>query len=110
MCWPEEYRQTKIGVDDFFAQGHTLEELLAMVPPMGPLPLSPAHRRNGTTPGQPPGTSAARPPALRTIHISTDVEGMVDSATEALLHLPQAPAPLPTGAGLVCHCPAWDPA
>jgi putative DNA primase/helicase len=44
--WPEEYRHTKIGVDDFLAQGHTLEELLALVPPMGPLPLSPA-QRNG---------------------------------------------------------------
>ena len=54
VCWPEAYRQSKIGVDDFFAQGHTLEELLAMVPPMGPLPLSPVHRRNGQTPGVPP--------------------------------------------------------
>jgi putative DNA primase/helicase len=52
--WPKEYRQAKIGVDDFFAQGHTLEELLAMVPPLGPLPLSPAHRRNGHSPGLPP--------------------------------------------------------
>jgi putative DNA primase/helicase len=44
--WPEAYRDRKVGVDDFFAQGHTLEELLAMVPPLGPLPLSPA-QHNG---------------------------------------------------------------
>ena len=79
--WPEEYRQTKTGVDDFFAQGHTLEELLAMVPPMGQLPASPARRRNGQTPG----------PTRPTIQVTTDVEGVVDSATEALLHLPEAP-------------------
>jgi predicted P-loop ATPase len=36
--WPEHYRQAKMGADDFFAQGHTLEDLVAMVPPMGPLP------------------------------------------------------------------------
>jgi len=45
--WPEEYRQAKIGVDDFLAQGHTLEEVLAMVPSMGPLPTVAAAQRNG---------------------------------------------------------------
>jgi putative DNA primase/helicase len=53
--WPEEYRQQKWGVDDFFARGHTLDELRAMVPPLGPLPQSLARRRNGTatdTPSQ----------------------------------------------------------
>ena len=89
--WPEAYRQTTIGVDDFFAHGHTLEELLAMIPPMGPLPLSPAHRRNGHRPEPPLGTDAAPPPVLPTILITTDVGEMVDEATEALLHLPQAP-------------------
>jgi putative DNA primase/helicase len=45
--WPEAYRQTKIGVDDFLAQeGHTLADVLALVPRVGPLPLSPA-QRNG---------------------------------------------------------------
>src|SRR5262249_40444817 len=45
--WPEEYRQTKIGIDDFLAQGHTVADVLAMVPKVGPLPpVSPA-RRNG---------------------------------------------------------------
>jgi putative DNA primase/helicase len=48
--WPEEYRQRKTGVDDFFAKGGTLEELLAMVPPMGPLPPRFFRQRNGTTP------------------------------------------------------------
>jgi putative DNA primase/helicase len=48
--WPEEYRQSKVGVDDFFAQGHTLAEVLAMVPPIGPLPTTYQGRRNGTAP------------------------------------------------------------
>src|SRR5262249_27324263 len=43
--WPEEYRQTKIGVDDYLAQGHDLKDVLAMVPPMGPLPTM--AQRNG---------------------------------------------------------------
>jgi hypothetical protein len=48
--WPEEFHQSKVGVDDFFAQGHTLEEVIAMVPPIGPL-LTPHHlRHNGTAP------------------------------------------------------------
>ena len=89
--WPEDYRQQKWGVDDFFAQGHTLEELRAMLPPLGPLPQSPARRRNGDRPGPPPGTSASPTPALPTILITPDVGPMVDEATEALLHLPQAP-------------------
>ena len=44
--WPEAYRDRKVGVDDFLAGGGTLEELLTMLPPMGPLPQSPA-QRNG---------------------------------------------------------------
>ena len=48
--WPEAYRHAKMGVDDFFAQGHTLADVLALVPPMGPLALSPARRRNGHAP------------------------------------------------------------
>ena len=45
--WPEAYRQPKSGVDDFLAQGHTLDGACwRMVPPMGPLPLHPA-QRNG---------------------------------------------------------------
>jgi putative DNA primase/helicase len=39
--WPEEYRQSKIGVDDFLVQGHTIADLFAMVPPIGPLPSKP---------------------------------------------------------------------
>jgi len=39
--WPEEYRAKKWGVDDFLAQGHTIEDLLAMVPAQGPLPARP---------------------------------------------------------------------
>ena len=81
--WTEEYRHTKVGVDDFFAQGHTLEELLAMVPPGGPLPQTPPHRQRAAADG-------ATPP-LPIIHISTDVEDVVDKATLALLALPQAP-------------------
>jgi len=49
--WPEEFHQSKVGVDDFFAQGHTLEEVIAMVPPMGPLPPKPpTYHRNGPGP------------------------------------------------------------
>jgi putative DNA primase/helicase len=41
--WPEEYRQQKWGVDDYLAQGYTLQDLLAMVPPQGPLSHTPPH-------------------------------------------------------------------
>jgi putative DNA primase/helicase len=57
--WPEAYQQEKWGVDDFFARGHTLEELRAMIPPMGPLPQKPPAHTNGHTAG---GTGAAEPP------------------------------------------------
>ncbi len=39
--WPEEFQQKKWGVDDFLAAGHSLDELLAMIPPPGPLPATP---------------------------------------------------------------------
>jgi len=54
--WPEEYRTTKWGVDDFLAQGHTLEDLLKIVPPQGPLPPRPPRfASNGTArPGDEP--------------------------------------------------------
>jgi putative DNA primase/helicase len=51
--WPEEYRHTKIGVDDFFAQGHTLDDVLALVPPIGPLPTRFYTHPNGSTPERP---------------------------------------------------------
>jgi P4 family phage/plasmid primase-like protien len=38
--WPEVYQQKKWGVDDFLAEGKTLEDLLRMVPPVGPLPAT----------------------------------------------------------------------
>jgi P4 family phage/plasmid primase-like protien len=52
--WPEEFQQQKWGVDDFLARGHGLEELLAMIPPIGPLPARPHPRRNGDTPAATP--------------------------------------------------------
>ena len=65
--WPEAYRQTKIGVDDFFAQGHPLEELLAMLPPLGPLPAqAPCARPPETTPLDPAA-------AFGTVHPCTHV-------------------------------------
>ena len=39
--WPETMQQSKVGVDDYFAQGHTLDDLLALVPTPGPLPSTP---------------------------------------------------------------------
>jgi putative DNA primase/helicase len=42
--WPDAMQQTKVGVDDFFAQGHALDDLLALVPPAGPLPSTPPPR------------------------------------------------------------------
>jgi P4 family phage/plasmid primase-like protien len=45
--WPDAYQQEKWGVDDFLARGHTLEELRAMIPPMGPLPQVPPASHNG---------------------------------------------------------------
>jgi len=48
--WPEAYRERKWGVDDFFAAGHTLEELRAMLPADGPLPeRPPVASRGGVT-------------------------------------------------------------
>ena len=36
--WPEAYQQKKWGVDDFLADNKTLNDLLAMIPEVGPLP------------------------------------------------------------------------
>src|SRR6266566_2814203 len=36
--WPEDFQQKKWGVDDYLANGHSVDELLAMIPPIGPLP------------------------------------------------------------------------
>jgi len=80
--WPEEFHYAKVGVDDFFAQGHTFDELLAMVPPMGPLPATYHPQRNGSTPGE-----RRRP----VIQITTEMTDVVDQGQAALLELPQAP-------------------
>ena len=65
--WPEAMQQTKIGVDDFFAQGHTLDDLLTLIPPVGPLPTTPPQ----TTP---PNTAALDPAAhLGTVSPCTHV-------------------------------------
>jgi putative DNA primase/helicase len=45
--WPEEYRHAKTGIDDFLVQGHTLDDVLAMVPPMGYLPTVAPAQCNG---------------------------------------------------------------
>jgi hypothetical protein len=82
--WPEEYRTKKWGVDDFLAAGHTLEDLLTMVPPQGPLPPRPPRfPRNG----------ASRPmtDTRPTIQITPQVAEVVDAAITALQALPQAP-------------------
>lgn len=52
LTWHEDYQRTKWGVDDFLAQGHTLDELLAMIPKPGPLPARPPHGANGTGPDE----------------------------------------------------------
>ena len=65
--WPKALQQKKWGVDDFLAQGHTLDELKAMIPPMGPLPSTPPR----TTP---PDTAAVDPAAhLGTVSPCTHV-------------------------------------
>jgi hypothetical protein len=81
--WPEQYRAQKVGVDDFLAQGHTLDDVLTMVPPMGPLPPKPPRA----------ATAADGAPVvpLPTIEVDTDMAGVVDEAQKALLHLPKAP-------------------
>ena len=52
--WPEEYQQKKWGVDDFLADGKTLDDLLAFVPPTwgtpGQLPTTAPRQRNGLAP------------------------------------------------------------
>jgi len=61
--WPEEYRQEKIGIDDFLAQGHSMDEVLAMVPPMGPLPQTPPPvTRNGVYAPYAGATHGGEPP------------------------------------------------
>lgn len=57
--WPEEYRTKKWGVDDFLAQGHSLQDLLAMVPPQGPLPPRPPRFASNGVPR--PGDEPALP-------------------------------------------------
>ena len=65
--WPETMQQSKVGVDDFFAQGHTLDELRALIPRIGPLPAQAPRAR-------PPETSAADPAAaFGTVHPCTHV-------------------------------------
>src|SRR5262249_5016323 len=50
--WSDAYQHEKWGVDDFLARGHTLDELRAMIPAMGPLPQTPPPAsRNGTHAG-----------------------------------------------------------
>jgi putative DNA primase/helicase len=36
--WPQDMREHKVGVDDFLASGHTLDDVMAMVPPTRHLP------------------------------------------------------------------------
>jgi putative DNA primase/helicase len=57
VCWPEAYRHHKVGVDDFFAQGGTLEEVLAMGAPLDAAKARPAGRAPAPVP-------APRPPAV----------------------------------------------
>ena len=52
--WPQDTWTHKVGVDDYFVQGHTLDDLLTLIPPARPLPTTPPGR-NGTTPS--PGGS-----------------------------------------------------
>jgi hypothetical protein len=91
--WPDQYLQSKIGVDDFFAQGHSLDDVLAMVPPMGHLPATYHPSRNGTT-HEPTGTPTGEPPPQHqrpVIQVTTDMTAVVDQGQAALVALPQAP-------------------
>jgi putative DNA primase/helicase len=51
VVWPEPYCATKCGVDDFFAQHRSLDELLAL------LQVDTTQRRNGHTPPLPVATA-----------------------------------------------------
>jgi uncharacterized protein (DUF927 family) len=48
--WPDEYQQTKCGVDDFLADHKSLGDLLAMVPKVGPMPATAPQQQNGAAP------------------------------------------------------------
>jgi Domain of unknown function (DUF3854) len=90
--WPKEFQETKWGVDDFFAHGHSLEDLIAMIPPMGPLPGTYEKHRNGDRPAQAPPHEGAQGKERRpVIQITTDMTEVVDQGQAALLGLPQAP-------------------
>ena len=60
--WPEAFTREKWGVDDFFARGHTLDELRAMIPPLGPLPEVPPRRTTFSVNGHTHAPSHGDPP------------------------------------------------
>jgi putative DNA primase/helicase len=72
VVWPEALGQQKVGADDFFAQGHTLEDLLALMQDDA------THRHNGHAPTPPPG-----PPALPILDPAADL-GTVSPCTHVV--------------------------
>ena len=77
--WPEEYRQAKIGVDDFLAQGHTSRRYWRWSHRRDPCPLCP-----------PLSAIATRSPRRRSIPQRTSV--------------PSAPVPIPRMRAGSCAC------
>jgi Domain of unknown function (DUF3854) len=71
--WPQEYRQEKWGCDDFLARGHTLQDLLAMVPPQGPLPARPGSPPMATCPA--PASRQTPPCPTPTIPMPSPLSG-----------------------------------
>ena len=70
--WPDEYQQQKWGVDDFLADNKTLDDVLAMVPPIGPMPATAPYQRNGST-------------LLPEIELTTEITEVADQTEDALL-------------------------
>jgi hypothetical protein len=89
LQWPEEYRQKKWGVDDFLAQGHTLDDLLAMIPKPGPLPARLTRRAGG-------GAS------LPQIEVTTNIKAVVDATEAAILAMANSPHLFQRARELVC--------
>ena len=99
--WPDEYctADKKWGVDDFFAAGHTLDELRAMIPPVRLLPA------------RLPRTHAAPDPrpVVQLTKASVDVPLFVAQAETLLTTLPDAPVVFQR-AGKLCTLTQGAPA
>ena len=69
LHWPTAFQTRKWGVDDFFATGHTLAELQAMLPQPGPLPSRPPSADAGPVTLDKTREGTARPALLNILFV-----------------------------------------